>query len=1074
MTNPFHSGAGIVVWGGHVLWGVSILLGVVAALAAIAGRNRPTVRHGLWLGALICVLGLPALTGLLDGFGWRIALMRIALPAGLLAAHSAALGPRSVLSPREMAPGAGDGRVAAAGKMDPKQGGSLSAARGEGCAGRANPALAGAVAPGSGRAGGRILLPLAASIWALGSLFLALRLVVGWRRLRRLAREAQAPPSGWRLAELQRVRQALSLNHLPPIALCRRARVPMVVGLVHPRVVLPEALAVDMSPSELTETLIHECAHVRRRDQWVLAVQRLALVAFWPHPLLHYLNRELERAREELCDNHVLAASRPVAYAETLLRLAQACLPAPEWGAGMAMFRRGTGLERRIRRLVDKRRDRDLVLARWPRFGVALLMTLLAAGVSAVQVQVVLHEFNTARYNVPEKVIDEEVQREIRSHGDRMRLIQTLEAEGTTLARYRERVRERIIERAMRDKNVSSESSSRRADSPRQAEVQSGAQPANEGPASAIEGHVLDEDGHPLAGARLWPDRVEPSPLKFGTPRAPAFEPVLSGADGAFRMTGLAPGLYAIRILCDTNAIPGWVAESGWLSVRTGETSRDVQISATRGGFLKVLVLAEGGRAPVAQAHINVLSQAYLVYLAEADADDSGRALLRLPPGEYRVSASKNGAWCADMFVAVELNETNGVELQLNARPKTTGIVRDPAGVPAPGLPVAVLPGDYRVPGSGKTTTDANGGYEVSWNPLQFGRVFNSSCILVQDTARNLAVVRKIDENTTALELRLEPGLVVAGRVQDANGLPLANATVQVMPKTGRMSGDFESSATDSQGRFSLTALPADLNYFMTATAKGYGGLTHDLPKSTLQTNRVELEPFVLRLADRYVSGQVVDAQDKPIAGAWVFFSGEGQQSKDPACADGEGRFMFDEVCAGQVVLTSNTLDARGGVRAQGGDTNIVLKLIALRGPRPAAPDSRATLIGHPLPELASLGLTADNAPVGTPILLCLFDLGQRPSRRCLRLLAEQGDQSRQKGLTVLAVQTAGPTSESFKQWKDSNPMPFPVGRVTEEPGQAKWAMNVKSLPWLILTDAKHHVVAEGFLLEELGEKLKR
>jgi hypothetical protein len=42
-----------------------------------------------------------------------------------------------------------------------------------------------------------------------------------------------------------------------------------------------------------TETLIHECAHVRRRDPWVLALQRLALVVFWPHPLLDRSDADL-------------------------------------------------------------------------------------------------------------------------------------------------------------------------------------------------------------------------------------------------------------------------------------------------------------------------------------------------------------------------------------------------------------------------------------------------------------------------------------------------------------------------------------------------------------------------------------------------------------------------------------------------------------------------------------------------------------------------------------------------------------------------------------------------------------
>lgn len=71
--------------------------------------------------------------------------------------------------------------------------------------------------------------------------------------------------------------------------------------------------------------------------------------------------------------------------------------------------------------------------------------------------QLILHEFKTAGYNLPEKVIDDVVQAEVRSHGDRMTYIRTLEAQGTTLERHRQRIREQYIERAMREKNVSSE-----------------------------------------------------------------------------------------------------------------------------------------------------------------------------------------------------------------------------------------------------------------------------------------------------------------------------------------------------------------------------------------------------------------------------------------------------------------------------------------------------------------------------------------------------------------------------------------------------------------------------------------
>jgi len=73
-----------------------------------------------------------------------------------------------------------------------------------------------------------------------------------------------------------------------------------------------------------------------------------------------------------------------------------------------------------------------------------------------VERQLILHEYKTAGYNLPEKVIDDVVQAEVRAQGDRMVFIKTLEAQGTTLERYRQHIRDNIIERAMREKNVSS------------------------------------------------------------------------------------------------------------------------------------------------------------------------------------------------------------------------------------------------------------------------------------------------------------------------------------------------------------------------------------------------------------------------------------------------------------------------------------------------------------------------------------------------------------------------------------------------------------------------------------------
>jgi parvulin-like peptidyl-prolyl isomerase len=72
--------------------------------------------------------------------------------------------------------------------------------------------------------------------------------------------------------------------------------------------------------------------------------------------------------------------------------------------------------------------------------------------------QLILHEYKTAGYNIPESVIDDIVQEQIRSrYGDRRTLTKSLQQEGTTYERFRERAREKFIVEAMRNKFISSE-----------------------------------------------------------------------------------------------------------------------------------------------------------------------------------------------------------------------------------------------------------------------------------------------------------------------------------------------------------------------------------------------------------------------------------------------------------------------------------------------------------------------------------------------------------------------------------------------------------------------------------------
>jgi Carboxypeptidase regulatory-like domain len=583
-------------------------------------------------------------------------------------------------------------------------------------------------------------------------------------------------------------------------------------------------------------------------------------------------------------------------------------------------------------------------------------------------------------------------------------------------------------------------------------------------PAGGIEGKVVaHETGRPLAGMRLLLQPTRPG-FAGGGER----EPAQSGADGTFRLADVAAGSYQIHAMFGTNPVPEWVAEKVTVTVETGQITRDVQVSATRGGFLEVTVVGKNDRQPLAEVSINAYKEAYQT---GAGSGTNGTALLRLPPGEYQVSAYRQNSRSEATPATVATGQTNRIEIELIPPPKITGIVRDPSGKAMPGLTLSVSPNWGR--SEGEVKTDANGRYEMAWDPQRFGGSMQTPCLVARDIGRNLAAAQDIETGTTTLDLRLETGLIVAGRVEDVNGKPLSNAAVRLFLWSGNSGSQFDDKPikADAQGRFEITAMPPGRKYSLDATAKGYGSANENLQEDA-ETNRIELAPCVLKVADHKLAGEVVDADDKPVARASVYMYGQGQPNVSVR-SDDKGRFRFEEVCEGSVQLSANVRGSYGNARAEAGDTNVVVHLGVNQSFSSQAAPRRPSLKGKPLPDLAAMDLNSDAAPDGKPVLLCLFDIEQRPSRRFVHQLAEQHDALRGKGLTVLGLQAAVTTAESFKEWKDANPVPFPVGRVAEKGAKTKWASDVESLPWLILVDGERRVTAEGFALDDLEAKLK-
>ena len=72
------------------------------------------------------------------------------------------------------------------------------------------------------------------------------------------------------------------------------------------RILMPSALVERLPESERDTLLVHELAHVHRRDHWVRYVELLATCVYWWHPVLWWARRELRSAEEHCCDAWVI------------------------------------------------------------------------------------------------------------------------------------------------------------------------------------------------------------------------------------------------------------------------------------------------------------------------------------------------------------------------------------------------------------------------------------------------------------------------------------------------------------------------------------------------------------------------------------------------------------------------------------------------------------------------------------------------------------------------------------------------------------------------------------------------
>ena len=133
------------------------------------------------------------------------------------------------------------------------------------------------------------------------------------------------------------------------------------------------------------------------------------------------------------------------------------------------------------------------------------------------------------------------------------------------------------------------------------------------------------------------------------------------------------------------------------------------------------------------------------------------------------------------------------------------------------------------------------------------------------------------------------------------------------------------------------------------------------------------------------------------------------------------------------------------------------------------------SLMGKALPNLRQFNLRLNPKLVENKmVLVCFWDMNQRPSRNCVQNLNKRAQTLLNRNVYMIFVH-AGPVAEKkLIAWLKNNKIEHPVGMSRANLPELGQSWGVQSLPWLILTDKKHIVQAEGFGINELDEKITR
>ena len=131
-------------------------------------------------------------------------------------------------------------------------------------------------------------------------------------------------------------------------------KVPVVMGMLKPVILLPLGLLAHLPADEIEAILLHELAHIQRRDYFVNLLQSIAETIFFFNPAVMWLSSMIREERENCCDDIAISVTNNrTQFINALIAFQEYNLAGTAYGVGFPGEK--NHLLNRVKRIISER-----------------------------------------------------------------------------------------------------------------------------------------------------------------------------------------------------------------------------------------------------------------------------------------------------------------------------------------------------------------------------------------------------------------------------------------------------------------------------------------------------------------------------------------------------------------------------------------------------------------------------------------------------------------------------------------------------------------------------------------------